>query len=1194
MKIMKTIKLLCLLFAVFYVNIGFGQLNRVFNTDTLFRLNGNWSTKIDTVYVPFDTTTVILKFDESSKNQVIDLLQTRNWVLIDSLYEYKLFKLDSNWTFSKSLDTAIELFGSNILELNTSGILTSNPNDPLFVNQKNLNGTAYANITAYGAWNKGYGNSNVIVAVIDQFPDWGHEDIGLGADGYDNIWKNPKEDAWTNPNDPTSGDHIDNDGNGLIDDWKGWDFRYMDNDTRPESNLEGHGTQIEGIIAAKTNNNVGIAGIAGGNNDKGVSIMPLNILKKNSDGGMIFTRFDLAKALNYAAINNADIISLSLTLGAQNINQIISPLLDDIFNRIYNEYNVLVFCSSGNYTSGLIQYPASHQLVFSVGGINESASSNIFTKGDYVHGRILDFVALAQYMYSLDPSNNYKSGLWGTSYASPQASGSASLILSSFPCLTNKFVYQIMKESGNRGAITITNSNLGFKYDNETNSDFFGYGIPDPNSALDLLEGYIIPSQSISTEVTYNSPSISKMDIIIENGGELTVTSELYMSEDKKIIVEPGGNLIIDGGKITSGCGWQGIEVYGIANTEQNSSTFGAVQIKNEGLVENALIGIHSFDGGIVKSNTDAKFRNNNQSIVFEKSNQLNVYSQISNTKFLSDGPIIRLLKGSSGRIQGMKEFIRINESSKINITNCDFTNTFSVPKNTGKGLAINMYNDKSILIEDCQFLGLSKGINFVSSNGLLNYVRIQSNSFNHVWEPIRVFNSRACVIDNTISLPSNADVLPYTSSYGIGIYTHGSFVKILGNNISTFDLINNTYGTVVRNSKSKYKSLMENNSYENLEYGSQFEGNNRKLVIRCNNYSSISGNAWSVNPISLGSNSFSSQGEFTDPRIPTTKRAGNLFYDRDLFGKPYNHIRSTIGFEYSAANSPAIAIPEYVTSNVNVLPYNEANSLTCLDNPLSCTQNIWSISELYDLIANITDLDSLPLYNEYLIDKLLESDEINDVLNFLATLSDTLDYKESLIGTFINLEDYSNANNVLSSYVVSTDRDQDYFNYYTNLIDRELNEIPKDSITITEMDMFNDIMIRNNDISDLIRAYLNFHCDSNYLILPEQWAEEESRPLNNPTPDIFPKISKELSVDAKLYPNPVNNELKVQFNSNEYEFLDMIFINPIGEIVLEYKNIANQKIKTIDTNHLPSGVYQVKLVKSNEIISNHKLVVIH
>ena len=83
-----------------------------------------------------------------------------------------------------------------------------------------------------------------MIGVIDTGVDYNHQDL------VGNIWTNPGEIA---------GDGIDNDGNGYIDDIRGWDFAYNDNNP---SDVDGHGTHVSGTIAGKGNNGVGVTGVA--------------------------------------------------------------------------------------------------------------------------------------------------------------------------------------------------------------------------------------------------------------------------------------------------------------------------------------------------------------------------------------------------------------------------------------------------------------------------------------------------------------------------------------------------------------------------------------------------------------------------------------------------------------------------------------------------------------------------------------------------------------------------------------------------------------------------------------------------------------------------------------------------------------------------------------------------------------------
>ena len=115
------------------------------------------------------------------------------------------------------------------------------PNDAMFTQQWGL-----PKIKAPLAWDTRKEAPTVIVAVIDTGIDFNHPDL------KDNIWKNPGE----NP-----GNGIDDDGNGVIDDVHGANFVSGTGTGNPLDDNK-HGTHVAGIIAAMTNNNIGVSGTA--------------------------------------------------------------------------------------------------------------------------------------------------------------------------------------------------------------------------------------------------------------------------------------------------------------------------------------------------------------------------------------------------------------------------------------------------------------------------------------------------------------------------------------------------------------------------------------------------------------------------------------------------------------------------------------------------------------------------------------------------------------------------------------------------------------------------------------------------------------------------------------------------------------------------------------------------------------------
>jgi subtilisin family serine protease len=170
--------------------------------------------------------------------------------------------------------------------------LAATPNDDEYAslwglhNTGALGGSDDADIDAPEAWDTETGSSDVIVGVVDSGIAMGHPDLN------DNIWVNTDEDT---------GDTFDDDSNGFIDDTRGWDFVFDDNDP---TDREGHGTHVAGTIGAEGDNDEGVVGV-----NWDVSLMPLRAC--NSVGAC--TSADVADAFAYAGANGAEVVNASLS-----------------------------------------------------------------------------------------------------------------------------------------------------------------------------------------------------------------------------------------------------------------------------------------------------------------------------------------------------------------------------------------------------------------------------------------------------------------------------------------------------------------------------------------------------------------------------------------------------------------------------------------------------------------------------------------------------------------------------------------------------------------------------------------------------------------------------------------------------------------------------------------------------------------
>ena len=299
------------------------------------------------------------------------------------------------------------------------------PNDPYYYSSGSW-GQSYQDlwglykIQAASAWDIKRGE-NVVVAVIDTGLDYNHPDIDQ------NVWINTAE-ANGLPG-------VDDDGNGYIDDIRGWNF-CSDNYNNNPMDDHGHGTHCSGTIAAEGNNGIGVIGVA-----YNAKIMALKGLNANGSGYVS----DLAEAIIYAANNGADILSNSW--GGVGTSQ----TLEDAVNYAHSR-GCVVIAAAGNSNSDASNFtPANIANVITVSAFDnndvKASFSNYGPKID-VAAPGVDILSLRAQANSHFPivGQNYCRAS-GTSMACPHTAGVAALILSNHPTFTNEQVKQVLRVS---------------------------------------------------------------------------------------------------------------------------------------------------------------------------------------------------------------------------------------------------------------------------------------------------------------------------------------------------------------------------------------------------------------------------------------------------------------------------------------------------------------------------------------------------------------------------------------------------------------------------------------------------------------------------------------------------------------------------------------------------------------------------
>jgi len=269
------------------------------------------------------------------------------------------------------------------------------PSDPNYESMWNL-----LKIRAEEAWDVTTGSDSVIIAVVDTGIDYDHPDI------VDRIWENAEEVGGV----PL----IDDDDNGFVDDERGWDFAYDDNDPMDG---HGHGTHVSGTIGASTNNYVGIAGVTWQGK--------MMAVKGLSDAGS-GTDSDLTDAMRYAVDNGADVMNNSW--GGIGVSQLEQDAIDYAMAA-----GCIVVAAAGNDAVDAQWFaPAGQRDVVCVGATGSGDLRASFSN----YGERVDVSAPGESILSLAAGGSSYTYMSGTSMAAPHVSGALGLLIAEHPAWT--------------------------------------------------------------------------------------------------------------------------------------------------------------------------------------------------------------------------------------------------------------------------------------------------------------------------------------------------------------------------------------------------------------------------------------------------------------------------------------------------------------------------------------------------------------------------------------------------------------------------------------------------------------------------------------------------------------------------------------------------------------------------------------
>ncbi len=255
----------------------------------------------------------------------------------------------------------------------------------------------------------------------------------------------------------------------------GTDIHYDYSYDSEEPNLGGHGTHCAGIATAVYNNETGISGVAP-DASLMVSSTNFNIKEQTSDR--------LARAINWAWINGADVISCSWSTSINNAN--LEAAIDAALSLGRNGKGCIVVFCVGNYKNEdlnrNVKYPANYRSeLLVVGGISKQGELSSVSR----YGSQVDVVAPGESIYSCvaraDDAYGYKSG---TSMATPHVAGLAALILERNPNLTGLQVRNIIEQNTTKVDASRYPYSTVSGRPNGTWNLYYGYGLINAYEAV--------------------------------------------------------------------------------------------------------------------------------------------------------------------------------------------------------------------------------------------------------------------------------------------------------------------------------------------------------------------------------------------------------------------------------------------------------------------------------------------------------------------------------------------------------------------------------------------------------------------------------------------------------------------------------------------------------------------------------------
>ena len=740
----------------------------------------------------------------------------------------------------------------------------------------------------------------------------------------------------------------------------------------------------------------------------------------------------------------------------------------------------------------------------------------------------------------------------------------------------------------------------------------------DLSAALsNSLQPVVTTPTTISCNTQWsNNNMLLPTTLTIDTLATLTITGILHCTPTARIIVRPGGKLVVDGGTLTSACTgemWQGICVEGHSNLHQTAANQGKVVLRNGAVIENALCGIRTgapgdtsttSTGGIITAE-DAIFHNCNMAVYMRP------YTDYTATGLLKPNAssfyrCTFSVDNAYYGLPGSEVMARLWGVAGVRFGGCTFS-LATTPMNTGRsygiysedaGFTVDTYCSQEIMNSDCScpsqyatlssFSGFYKAVN-VNTSGSPFAVTIDEVSFSNNQTGVFVSGNNHTTVTRCQFDLSTA---PETTSPAAGLELSAcTGFLVEGNAFSRSSSSFPTYGIKVAGLGIPNNSLYRN-TFSGLTYGIHASGVNSGL---------FTGLRFSCNTFLQNTHDiYVASGQVAETQGSSAAGADNSFSSGATGNFEVVNPKCWLDYYYSTGGSHS---PTVHTSNVLLHPNALANG--CASTLCTGGGVIKGLTE-YRALSNSIDGVSADNYDaDGRTDRIAVLQEMSDITSenirgieggdtidvvilkdWFSAISETW-AKYSLAETeYFSDEDNTPTLLGISALLATPEERDEYDNYMafnalkealSGDIDGHANWLVATEGQIAELQRIAEAGTGRSSV--MARGVLCFFFDICYD--GDFTPTGDIRRLASTGEAGAPSHNSDVSM--KLYPNPAGNTLHVEFEGTDNPQGTITVTDLTGVVVLTQE--CHNPVTQLDVSNLSPGLYVVSFRNEKGVV---------